>query len=184
MNGSSALLVTRGDRLAGDDVGVACVQPDTDVVADHHRWGTRRSVHDGVGFRLVDVGARAVVGGVQLVTPRRGDEWALGVAVVVVRHIPFLDVGCQLGQLSRAGSRLSAVRIPELDQLITDLLVDDDHPEIVRVEMTATQDPLHHNRLVVHFANGAAAYVMVARVERSGIPRHTPHELPREAVST
>jgi hypothetical protein len=74
------------------------------------------------------------------------------------------------------------VRLTELDQLIADLLVNDDHPEIVRVEMIATQDPLYHNRLIVHFADGGAAYLMVARVEGRGIPRHTAHELPREAV--
>lgn len=75
------------------------------------------------------------------------------------------------------------MRVPELDKLITDLLVDDDHPEIVRVEMTATEDPAYHNRLVVHFASGAAACVMVERVEGPGVPRHAAYELPREAVS-
>ena len=76
------------------------------------------------------------------------------------------------------------MRLAELDQLITDLIVADDHPEIVKVEMAGTGErPTNHNRLVVHFASGASAIVMVERVEGNGIPRHASYELPREAVS-
>ena len=76
------------------------------------------------------------------------------------------------------------MRLPELDQLIVDLLVKDDHPEIVRVEMTATGDnPANHTRLVVHFASGGTTVVMRARAEGPGISRHTEYEVPREVVS-
>jgi hypothetical protein len=76
------------------------------------------------------------------------------------------------------------MRVPDFDQLVIDLLVADDHPEIVAVRPTATEDrPNYHNRLEIHCADGSMFYVMVARVEGQGVPRHTPFELPSQVMS-
>lgn len=76
------------------------------------------------------------------------------------------------------------MRVPEFDRLAAELIAADDHPEIVSVELTASPDrPQYHNRLTVHLADGSAFYVMVEHVEGRGMPRHTPYELPREAMS-
>jgi hypothetical protein len=77
------------------------------------------------------------------------------------------------------------MRVPEFDRLAAELIVADDHPEIVSVRLTAKPDNAqYHNRLHVECADGSAFYVMVRRVDGPGIPRHEAFELPREAVSS
>ncbi|HEY3608430.1 MAG TPA: hypothetical protein VGL06_13060 [Pseudonocardiaceae bacterium] len=76
------------------------------------------------------------------------------------------------------------MRMPDFDQLAADLIVADDHPEIVSVRLTAPPDNArYHNRLIIVCADGSSFYVMVRQVDGPGIPRHQAYELPKEAVS-
>lgn len=76
------------------------------------------------------------------------------------------------------------MRVREFDRLVAELIVADDHPEVVAVRLTASADqPQNHTRLEIQCADGSAFYLMVRRVDGPGVPRHTAFELPKEAMS-
>jgi hypothetical protein len=72
------------------------------------------------------------------------------------------------------------VRLPELDEMLADLIARSDHPEITGVEI-APDSPDDHTRLVVSYASGATSVVMVRQVARAG-RRSAEYEIPREVV--
>lgn len=75
------------------------------------------------------------------------------------------------------------MKVTELDDLIVKLITEADHPEITDVEVVPTSSrPDNHTRLVVHFASGASAVVMVRQVAAAGGRRSGEFEIPREAL--
>lgn len=75
------------------------------------------------------------------------------------------------------------MQLTELDELITRVIVDSDHPEIASVERVPTSEqPDDHTRVKVTFANGGAAIVMVHSVSGPGVSNHSKYEPPREVV--
>ncbi|WP_146147474.1 hypothetical protein [Prauserella shujinwangii] len=75
------------------------------------------------------------------------------------------------------------MKLRELDELILQVITESDHPEITRVEVVPTEeDPTDHTRVVVHFASGASAVIMIRDVRGSRVRTTTPFELPKEAL--
>jgi hypothetical protein len=74
------------------------------------------------------------------------------------------------------------MRVQEWDRWVTDLLVADDHDEIVAIRPCTGKEPAAPTRFEVKFASGASVFVMAARVEGPGISRHAEYELPKEAL--
>ncbi|TCP53452.1 hypothetical protein EV191_10419 [Tamaricihabitans halophyticus] len=70
------------------------------------------------------------------------------------------------------------MQVTELDELIVKLIVDSGHPEIDSVERVPTPGrPDNHTRLVVRFASGASATIMVPLVTGGGVS-HERYQLP------
>lgn len=74
-----------------------------------------------------------------------------------------------------------AVKLPELDEAIVRAVTDADHPEVTKIEVITEEKPDNHTRVVVHFANGSAAYVMIGEV-RNGSRPGKPYEVPEEVL--
>ncbi|MGH3761510.1 hypothetical protein [Actinophytocola sp.] len=73
------------------------------------------------------------------------------------------------------------MKVTELDELLTKLILESDHPEISEIERVPTEGwPDNHTRIVVRFANGASAVIMVRNVVRPGGRRHADFEVPAE----
>jgi type IV secretory pathway ATPase VirB11/archaellum biosynthesis ATPase len=63
---------------------------------------------------------------------------------------------------------MCGVRVSELDELLIELISRSDHPEIVAVERTATEDrPNYHVRVVVRYASGGSSTIMVHHVVKA-----------------
>lgn len=74
---------------------------------------------------------------------------------------------------------MAPVNIRELDDLLIQVITECDHPEITGVEVWPSGSE-GHTRMVVRFASGATAMIMVRQV--AGV-QHTPFELPEEAFA-
>jgi len=76
------------------------------------------------------------------------------------------------------------MKLPELDELIRDVIVADDHPGIVGVELlTGGDNPkTYHPRVKVHYADGGASIVQVYKVSGPKIPNVDKYTVPQEAL--
>jgi hypothetical protein len=76
------------------------------------------------------------------------------------------------------------MKVTELDKLMIDLLVADDHPEIVRVENLSGGDnpKTYHPRVKIHYANGGSTTIQVFRVTGPKIPNAPKYTVPSEAL--
>lgn len=75
------------------------------------------------------------------------------------------------------------MRVTELDDLLIKLLVESDHPEIASVERVATAGrPDDHTRVVVRFASGGRATIMVTQVTGPDGRQYPKYQLPREVL--
>jgi hypothetical protein len=78
------------------------------------------------------------------------------------------------------------MKLPELDELIRGLIVADDHPGVVRVELLAVaggdNPKTYHPRVKVHYADGGASIVQVYNVSGPKIPNAGKYTVPQEAL--
>lgn len=80
-------------------------------------------------------------------------------------------------------TRCLPMRVREFEDLVIRVLREADHPEIVSADSTARDaDDHRHTRVRVSFASGAATYIMVREVTGPSVPKHSPFELPKEAM--
>lgn len=70
------------------------------------------------------------------------------------------------------------MNIRELDDLLLQVITESDHPEIAGVEVWPS-GPEGHTRMIVRFASGATATIMVRQAADA---RHAPFELPKEVL--
>lgn len=74
------------------------------------------------------------------------------------------------------------MKVSELDDVLVTALTESGNREIAKIEKCATADrPDNHTRLVVTFADGATAVIMVKRIVKNG-RRYPDYEIPREAL--
>lgn len=74
-----------------------------------------------------------------------------------------------------------AMKVSELDELIVNALAGSGHPEISKIERVAGASA-DHTRVVVYFANGTTAVIMVRKVEGPGVPAHADYQLPAGVI--
>lgn len=76
------------------------------------------------------------------------------------------------------------MRVPELDELIIEVINRADHPEILRAAPALAPGDVatKHTRVKVDFASGARVYVQVYKVTGPKIPRADNYAVPKEAL--
>lgn len=76
------------------------------------------------------------------------------------------------------------MKLPELDELIRDVIVADDHPGIVGVELLAGGDnpKTYHPRVKVQYADGGSSTIQVFAVSGPNIPNVDKYTVPQEAL--